>query len=467
MRLTLIFLLIFGSTPSPAVEMAPGVNFGNQLLYNGLAQSGSDPNIGLNIRVFVTCFSVDNVNAANPISRDSTIRMAVGLGPTKKEIAVVFPAWLATKSLDNQTLTQILVLGPETNLAAGNPLVKEASAYHGLIRIRAGAIAGIPPIDASGNYTSMAHAQAIQYLNFWQDVCATSAHPYCGGVYDIYNSSLQKPRTHSVAEVLFDQFFTPFLSSMTVNEAQAGISPPGPNYNIAPYGDYFWAPPPAAMYPVGWDQMLDHRYLTGVSDNLSLQIATRWSSDFKNLEIHAAFPGSGDICGGLYTPLMMFFDDSRPEFMGNGKFRINPAGIQTNWVEAGAPGYFLVLDRNGNGVIDDYTEMFGSESGQFKNGFEALRELDENGDGRIDARDPEFKNLRLWRDKNGDGISQPDEIFTLKEMGITSISLNYDLKTVVPMGIRAQLREKSKFTYIRDGKKKKGDVIDVWLSTDR
>ena len=108
--------------------------------------------------------------------------------------------------------------------------------------------------------------------------------------------------------------------------------------------------------------------------------------------------------------------------------------IQVAWSQAGSSNGFLALDRNGNGKIDDGSELFGDHTAQPKsddpNGFIALAEFDKpsgggNGDGIIDAKDAVWPNLRVWIDTNHDGISQPDELHKLSEFKIESIDLKY------------------------------------------
>ncbi|MGD7209703.1 calcium-binding protein [Ralstonia pseudosolanacearum] len=99
----------------------------------------------------------------------------------------------------------------------------------------------------------------------------------------------------------------------------------------------------------------------------------------------------------------------------------------TGWVKP--DDGWLVLDRNGNGAIDSGRELFGVDTlksnGQFAtDGFDALRDVDADKDGKIDASDSVFANLRIWRDLNQDGISQTNELTTLSANNIVSIGVN-------------------------------------------
>lgn len=78
---------------------------------------------------------------------------------------------------------------------------------------------------------------------------------------------------------------------------------------------------------------------------------------------------------------------------------------------------FLALDKNGDGVINDGKELFGTGSG---NGFADLAAYDEDGNGWIDEDDSVFKLLKIWT-KNEDG---EDELIGIAEAGLGAICLN-------------------------------------------
>lgn len=105
------------------------------------------------------------------------------------------------------------------------------------------------------------------------------------------------------------------------------------------------------------------------------------------------------------------------------RFDITGSGRKASTAFVTGGDAFLAIDRNGNGRIDDGTELFGDQRGA-ANGFEELRRLDTNRDGVVDARDADYEALLLFRD-NGNGRTEEGELLTLRAGGVASISLDY------------------------------------------
>jgi hypothetical protein len=164
-----------------------------------------------------------------------------------------------------------------------------------------------------------------------------------------------------------------------------------------------------------------------------------------------AYPGSG--CGGpgetaigtccvfTSTPIVLDLDGDgfalTDAAMGV-RFPIGASNrsYQVGWTAPGADDAWLALDRNGNGRIDNGTELFGNATpqtdvaGRERNGFLALAEFDKrdqggNEDGVIDASDRVYTTLRLWQDRNHDGVSDGGELSSLSALGVLALDLDY------------------------------------------
>ncbi len=89
----------------------------------------------------------------------------------------------------------------------------------------------------------------------------------------------------------------------------------------------------------------------------------------------------------------------------------------------------LVLP-NANGEVNGINELFGDNTlgpdGKFaENGFLALAKYDD-GDNVIDRKDPVYKQLSLWVDRDLNGIAGPGELMSLSYLGIEALDLEYD-----------------------------------------
>ncbi|HSW13005.1 MAG TPA: VCBS domain-containing protein, partial [Solimonas sp.] len=106
-------------------------------------------------------------------------------------------------------------------------------------------------------------------------------------------------------------------------------------------------------------------------------------------------------------------------------FDLNADGLAEELVWAGAGDGVLVMDLDRSGAIQDGREVLSEnfDGFGFGNSMEALRSLDTNVDGLVDAADLRFSDLLVWQDANSDGISQAIELLTLADLGIDYISV--------------------------------------------
>lgn len=116
-------------------------------------------------------------------------------------------------------------------------------------------------------------------------------------------------------------------------------------------------------------------------------------------------------------PLVINFDVGNVS-LSDQKFRfdIDADGQEDNVSMLGAGSGYLALDKNGDGIINDGSELFGPQSG---NGFQDLSAYDEDGNGWIDENDSIWSKLKIWC-KNPDGT---DSLYTLGEKGVGAICL--------------------------------------------
>ena len=170
----------------------------------------------------------------------------------------------------------------------------------------------------------------------------------------------------------------------------------------------------------------------------------------------------------IYDPLTLDLDGDGIETVSHNGYKgtlfdHDGDGIRTasGWV-ASDDG-LLVVDRNGDGIINDGKELFGDSSvlkdgTKAAHGYAALAEYDSNGDGVVDAKDADFGKLRVWRDLNQDGVSQKEELFTLEEVGVQSLNVAYQ-DTNQNLGNGNRLAHEGSYTGKDGNVRKMGDLL--------
>jgi hypothetical protein len=162
------------------------------------------------------------------------------------------------------------------------------------------------------------------------------------------------------------------------------------------------------------------------------------------------------------------------------RFDLNADGTpeQVAWTRPDSDDSWLAMDRNGNGIIDDGTELFGNRTSAYAdeedprtaNGFDALAFAEgpsygpSLADRRIDARDAIFSRLLLWRDANHNGLSEAEELTRVSATDLLGIDTRYrESKRKDRHG--NEYRQKGRGWWATpDGTVVSRPIFDVWLT---
>lgn len=152
------------------------------------------------------------------------------------------------------------------------------------------------------------------------------------------------------------------------------------------------------------------------SDGRTLSFGVELSLSRSFTSVYEEFESTEYI---LTDPLMIDIGSNVPsvsdmKFM----FDLDADGTKEEISFAGKGNGFLALDLNGDGIINDGSELFGTKSG---NGFGDLAKYDSDHNGWIDENDEIFDKLRVWtKDENGN-----DELINLKDADVGAIYLGH------------------------------------------
>jgi tetratricopeptide (TPR) repeat protein len=107
-------------------------------------------------------------------------------------------------------------------------------------------------------------------------------------------------------------------------------------------------------------------------------------------------------------------------------FDADGSGVPKRWTWIRPNAGWLVFDRYNEGRITSGLQLFGNVTFWlfWGNGYDALRSLDDDGDGAIAGR--ELEGLALWHDRNSNGVSDRGEVRPVRAWGVVSLSAAYE-----------------------------------------
>ena len=161
------------------------------------------------------------------------------------------------------------------------------------------------------------------------------------------------------------------------------------------------------------------------ADGREIALATRVSYErhevsVERTEVRVGAPVTKD-------PLALVFDGTTPSRGERVDLDLDLDGSEEGVSLVGGNAAFLVHDRNGNGRVDDGSELFGAATG---NGFAELAALDDDGNGFIDDGDAAMTRLYLWEGRDAEG----DRLTPLAQRGVGALytgatPTRFELKT--------------------------------------
>ena len=144
--------------------------------------------------------------------------------------------------------------------------------------------------------------------------------------------------------------------------------------------------------------------------DVSLTMGRQFYSE-ESLEVRAG--------AALQDPLVVNFEGTAAELTERTyAFDLDTDGQAEQIHFVGPNSGFLAYDRNGNGAVDDGSELFGPATGQ---GFAELSNYDEDGNNFIDEGDSVYEGLRVWQKDTGGN----DRLIALGQAGVGAIYLGH------------------------------------------
>jgi len=148
---------------------------------------------------------------------------------------------------------------------------------------------------------------------------------------------------------------------------------------------------------------------------------------------------------------------------------------RTGWINPDEG--FLFHDKNHNERMDGPHELLSLPYKQARKTYDMvpLKPYDSNGDGIVNKLDRNFRSLKIWKDSDGDATFDKDEVFKLKDYGITALAVDsnpFPKSKGITMGSGAKILSRSHYTlhptWTEKGNYKRthGNIFLVSFETD-